>query len=117
MARLVVGIFRMLPLIVILLIIGALVYLAIKKRKNSAVAKELLIKLTFWINAILSCVLLLIMIYALIDKSDVVIELSGACLCITAFFFIISLICKSVFLKHRPNYPWKRSRFFLFFKK
>lgn len=108
MARLIVGIFRMMPLEILIGIIAVIGYLIVSQKKGTSIAKEFLIKVVFYINSVLSLAFLIITLYAFVDKNISVAELSGACLILCAFSLLITIFCKRIFLKHRPNYRWKR---------
>lgn len=108
MARIVVWIFRLLPLEIILLVAAYAGFKILSNRKNSTIAKEALIKVVMWFNIVLGAIFLLIALYALADGNNWVIEITLAFAIICAIFLAIALICKHNFLKRRPNYPWKR---------
>lgn len=111
MLRLLVTLFRMLPILIIVGIICIFVYAFLKRKINPDIAKEFYIKLAFWINLILGSISFLIVLYAMADHNNTVIELAGACLILFSVIFIISAICRAIFLKNRPDYPWKRINF------
>lgn len=117
MARIIVAIFRMMPLEILIGIIAVIGYLILSEKKGSSVAKEFFIKLVLYVNAFFSIALIIITLYAILDNNLAVIELSGACLALCLIAYFIALICKRIFLKNRPRYPWKRIDFKKFFKK
>lgn len=108
MARIIVWIFRLLPVEIALLVAAYAGFKVLSNRKNSTIAKEALIKVVMWFNIVVGGVFLLIALYALADGNNWVIEIALAFAIICAFFLAIALVCKYNFLKKRPNYPWKR---------
>ena len=111
MARLIVAIFRMMPLEIAIGIIAVVGYLILSQKKGASVAKEFFIKLVLYVNYALGAAFLIITLYAILDKNMAVVELSGACLILCALALAAALIAKRVFLKNRPGYRWKRINF------
>lgn len=117
MARIIVLIFRLMPLEIAIGIIAVIAYFALASLKNTSVAKEVLIKIVFFVNATLFIAFALITLYSVLDKNLAMIELSGCCTAICGVVGTIAYICKRAFLKKRPNYPWKRVDFKKLLKK
>ena len=117
MARLIVLIFRLMPLEIAIGIIAVIAYFALASVKNTSVAKEVLIKIVLFVNTVLFIAFALITLYSVLDNNWAMIELAGCCTGICGIAALIAFICKRVFLKNRPNYTWKRVNFKKFFKK
>lgn len=99
--------YRILPLLVVLAVIAAAVYLVMSFRYSSERAKATLVKVFFWLNAVLSVVFLLITAYALLERNEAVVELFGSCLAVTLIGLAVTLICRAVFKKNHPRYGEK----------
>ena len=117
MARIIVLIFRLMPLEIAIGIIAVIAYLALASVKNTSVAKEVLIKIVLFINTVLFVAFALITLYSVLDHNTAMIEISGCCAGICAIAGMAAIIAKRVFLKNRPSYPWKRLDFKKFIKR
>lgn len=117
MARIVVWIFRLLPVEIILLLAAFFGYKWLSNRKNSTLAKEVLIKAILWFNVVLGAAFLIIGLYAVVDGNHWVLEIALAFAIICVCFIAGALIAKHNFMKHRPNYPWKRNNAAKIFRK
>lgn len=117
MIRIIVMCFRLMPALVILGLITFFAYQAYKHVKGDTIAKEIAIKITFWLSTIVVLASLLITLYAIADNSWIVTDLSLAMAVLFVIPLIIALICRHNFLKKRPNYPWIKRKFWKkFFK-
>lgn len=96
--------YRMLPLLVVMAVIAAIVYLIMSFRYSSERAKAALIRVFTWLCAILSGIFALITAYALFEHNQPVIELFGSCLIVTLVGLVITCICHAVFRKNHPRY-------------
>ncbi len=99
--------YRILPLLIVLAVIAVAVYLIMSFRYSSERAKATLIKVFFWLNAVLSIAFLLITAYALLERNAAVSELFGSCLAVTVIGLAVTLICRAVFKKNHPRYGEK----------
>ena len=117
MARIIVLIFRLMPLEIAIGVIAVIAYFALASVKNTSIAKEVLIKIVLFINTVLFVAFALITLYSVLDHHIAMIEISGCCAGICGVVALIALICKRVFLKNRPNYSWKRVDFKKLFKR
>ena len=117
MARIIVLIFRLMPLEIAIGIIAVIAYFALASVKNTSVAKEALIKVVLFVNTILFALFLLVTLYSVLDHNMAVIEIAGCCAGICGIAALIAVICKKVFLKNRPGYRWKRIDFKKLFNK
>ena len=68
---------RIIPLIIILAIVAAIVYLVATWRYSPNKAKEILIRVFTWFTGILSAALALICVYVLLDGNWAVFELTA----------------------------------------
>lgn len=96
--------YRLLPLVVVLVIVALAVYLIMTFRYSSDKAKAVLIRVFFWIFTVLSAVFLLITLYALLERNEPVIELFGSCLALTVIGLVVTLICRAIFRRNHPYY-------------
>lgn len=96
--------YRILPLLVLLAIVAAVVYIIMSFRYSSERAKATLIKVFTWLCGILSIFFALVTVYALFEQNQAVIELAGSCLAVTVIGLVITRICNYVFRKNHPRY-------------
>lgn len=96
--------YRILPLLVLLAVVAAVVYVIMSFRYSSEKAKAALITVFTWLCAVLSVVFGLITVYALFEQNQPVIELTGSCLAVTLIGLAITRICNRVFRKNHPHY-------------
>ena len=99
--------YRLIPLIVILAIIGIIVYLVVAWRYTDTKAKEMVIKAFIWTNGILSGVFALATLYAVIESNWFVMDFFATCLAFMLIMLGCTFLAKHQFLKHHPNYKWK----------
>lgn len=96
--------YRILPLLVLLAVVAAIVYIIMSFRYSSERAKAVLITVFTWLCAILSVFFAIVTLYALFEHNQTVIELAGSCLAVTLIGLIITRICNRVFRKNHPRY-------------
>lgn len=96
--------YRILPLLAVLAVVAVAVYLIMSFRYSSEHAKATLIKVFFWLNAVLSVAFLLVTAYALLERNEAVTELFGSCLAVTLIGLAVTLVCRAVFRKNHPRY-------------
>lgn len=96
--------YRILPLLVLLAVVAAVVYVIMSFRYSSDKAKATLITVFTWLCGILSVVFAVITLYALFEQNVPVIELTGSCLAVTLIGLVITRICNYVFRKNHPHY-------------
>ena len=99
--------YRIVPLLAILAIIGAIVYAFMSWRYTPARAKEALIKVFIVLNTALSVVFFLGVLYAWIEENAFVADFFFTCLATTLILLGITFICRRKFLKNNPNYRWR----------
>ncbi|MDO5329177.1 MAG: guanylate cyclase [Coriobacteriia bacterium] len=95
---------RLIPLVAIILFIGLIIYLVAQAKYSPNRAKQIVIKVFFWINIVLLAFFCLSCIYAILDKNEAVLDLFASFAAVPALGLIITLICRAVFLKHHPEY-------------
>ena len=96
--------YRIIPLLVLLAIVAAIVYVIMSFRYSSERAKAVLIRVFTWLCAILSVAFGIITVYALFEHNDPVVELFGSCLAVTLIGLVITRICNAIFRKNHPHY-------------
>lgn len=107
MIRIIAGISRSIPLIILLAIAAVVLYFAIAHKKSPAHAKEILIKVFTIVCTIITAAFLLLALYALADGNNTIMELALACAGVGLLGLIITLICKHFFKKNNPHYQWE----------
>lgn len=96
--------YRIIPLLVVLAVIAAAVYVIMSFRYSSERAKDTLIRVFTWLTAALSVVFALGTLYAVFEQNQTVIELAGSFLATTLIGLGITRICNHVFRKNHPHY-------------
>lgn len=96
--------YRILPLLVVLAVVAAAVYLIMSFRYSSERAKAVLIRVFAILCTVLSIIFALITLYALFEHNQPVIELFGSCLAVTAIGLAITAICNRIFKRNHPRY-------------
>lgn len=96
--------YRIIPLLVLLAVVAAIVYVIMSFRYSSERAKATLIKVFTWLTIVLSVFFALVTLYAVFEHNDTVIELAGSCLAVTVIGLVITRICNHVFRKNHPRY-------------
>ena len=99
--------YRIIPLLILMAVVAAVVYLIMSFRYSSDHAKVALIKVFTWLCGILSIFFAIVTAYALFEQNNPVIELSGSCLAITLIGLGTARICNHVFKKNHPHYGEK----------
>ena len=99
--------YRVLPLLAILAIIGVVIYVFMSWRYTPARAKEAVIKTFIALNGALSILFALATIYAWIENNAFVADFFITCLATTLIMLGITFMCRRIFLKHNPNYRWR----------
>jgi len=96
--------YRIIPLLIVLAIIALVVYLVMSFRYTSNVAKKALIDIFTWLNIVLSGVFLIVLLYALFEGNQLVIELGASFLATTLIGLGITRLCNFIFKKNHPNF-------------
>lgn len=96
--------YRIIPLLVLLAIVAAVVYLIMSFRYSSDKAKATLIKVFTWLCAVLSVFFALATAYALFEQNQAVMEFAASLLATTLVGLVITRICNQVFKKNHPHY-------------
>ena len=95
---------RIVPLLILLGVIAAVVYIVMSFRYSSNRAKSILIFVFTWLMGILTVAFVIMAIYALLDKNDVVFELGLSFAAVTLIGLGITRWCNHVFEKNHPDY-------------
>ena len=104
---------RIIPLLIVLAVVAAIVYLVATWRYSPNKAKEILIRVFTWFTGLLSIALAVICLYVLLDNNMAVLELTASFLATSLIALGITRICWAVFVKNHPNYkkrPQKTER-------
>ena len=94
---------RIVPLIILLAVVAAVIYLVVTYRHSPARAKEVLIQVFTWVCAVLSALFGLASVYAFFDNAPAVLDLTLSLMAVGLIGF-----CNYRFLKHNPHYRKKR---------
>lgn len=100
---------RIIPLLIVLAVVAAIVYLVATWRYSPNKAKEILLRVLTWFTGVLSAAFAVICLYVLADGNMPVLELAAAFLATALVALGITRICHAVFVHHHPNYK-KRSQ-------
>lgn len=101
---------RIIPLIIILAIVAAIVYLVATWSYSPNKAKEILIRVFTWFTGVLSIALAVICLYVLLDGNWAVFELTASFLATALIALGVTRICHAVFVRHHPNYKKKAQK-------
>ena len=92
------------PMILILLIVGLVIYLIAQAKYSPNRAKVIVIKVSLVVNLIIMGFFLFWALYSLIDKNMLTLEFALSLAAIPAIALVITLICRTVFYKHHPKF-------------
>lgn len=95
---------RVLPLIVILIALAIVVYAFVSTTRGGTRAKEIVLRMFWWICAVGSGIFLLMLLYSFLDGNLFVAELVGSCLAIMLVGWGIELLCAWRFRRHHPDF-------------
>ncbi len=101
---------RMLPLVVLLLVLALVVYLVLAYKYSPNRAKEILIKLFLLLTSILMGFFGLVGLYSWFESNKGVFELALGFFLVAFVGFVITLVCRMVFLARHPQYRKKPTK-------
>lgn len=104
MLRLLAGLTRSIPLVILLVVLAVVIYFFIAWRRSPLRAKEILIKVFTVLCSAIAIFFALVSIYAVVDNNTPVLELAASCAVVGVVGLIITLICRHFFRKHHPHY-------------
>ena len=99
-----VRIYRIVPLIAVLLILALVVYFVARFKFPSPRAKQIVINLFVVLTTLLNVFFLLATLYAFFDNNLFGVELFASFLVVTIVGQIITMVCNHRFLQHYPQY-------------
>lgn len=99
---------RVVPLLIIMALAAGLIYVVVTYRHSPARAKEVLIKIFTWFNAIVIGFFALVSLYAFFDNAPAVLDLSLSFMAVGLVALAITRLANWRFLKNNPNYRKKR---------
>ena len=97
---------RLVPLVLILLVIGVIIYLVAQAKYNPPRAKQIVIKVFFWINLILLIFFTLLCLYAFFENNKSVFELFLSFAFVPLLGLLITITCYVIFIRRYPNYKY-----------
>lgn len=106
----VVRLLRAMPLVIALAVLAVVVYALVASLRSPDRAKEVLIKLFCVLTGALSAFFCLASAYAVFEANQPVLELASAFAAVSVLALGVVLVCRAVFLRRRPGYPWRKGR-------
>lgn len=101
---------RLVPLVAILLFVGLIIYLIAQAKYSPYRAKQIVLKVFFWICIVLTAFFVLCCIYSILDKNIAVLELFASFAAVPAFGLLIVLLCRAIFYRHHPEFKDKANK-------
>ena len=102
---------RLVPLVVILLLLGFIIYIIAQIKYSPNKAKAIVIKLFIWICSILTIFFLLCCLYAVLDANNIpALELFLSFATVPAVGLLITLLCKLIFNKNHPDFKLEAAK-------
>lgn len=98
---------RTIPLIILMAVLAAVIYLVVTYRHSPARAKEVLIKVFTWLNGVIVGFFGLVALYALFEANEAVLDLAACFAAVGIIGLGVTLWCKHVFLRNNPSYRKK----------
>ena len=95
---------RIVPMLIVLAVVAAIVYIVAAWRYSPNRAKELLIRIFTAITGAVSAFFLLVCAYAWLERNGAVFDLSFSFLLTALIGLAVTRICRAVFLRHNPAY-------------
>lgn len=95
---------RLLPIFAVVIIAAVLAYFIISWLSSANRAKEVLIKAFLVLCSVFSGFFVLAMLYAVLEQNWVAVEFAFTFLVPGLVGLAITLICRSVFLRHNPEF-------------
>ncbi len=99
---------RIVPLLLILAVVAAVVYLVVAYRRSPARAKEVLIFVFTWLCGIIAAFFGVVLLYALFESNEGVADLGGSFMAVGLIGLAVTRICAYRFIKRNPHYKEKR---------
>lgn len=101
---------RVIPMLLVLALVAAVVYVFVAYTKSPLRAKEVVIKMFLAITGVLSVFFGLFTLYSLFESNEGVFDLAVSFLLTALVGLGITLLCRWRFLKNHPNYRLKPER-------
>ncbi len=101
---------RVIPMLLVLAVAAAVVYVFVAYTKSPLRAKEVVIKMFLAITGALSVFFVLFTLYSLFESNEGVFDLAVSFLITALVGLGITLLCRWRFLKNHPNYRIKPDR-------
>ena len=95
---------RIIPLLVILAVVAAVIYLVAAWRYSPNRAKVILIRAFTVITGVISGFFVLATAYAAFEQNWTAVEIAASFLAVGLIGLAITLICRWAYLRHHPNY-------------
>ena len=97
---------RIVPMLIVLAVVAAIVYIVAAWRYSPNRAKELLIRIFTAITGAVSAFFLLVCAYAWLEAQRRPCSICRSCFLLTALIGLaVTRICRAVFLRHKPRVP------------
>lgn len=98
---------RIVPLLLILAVAAAIIYLVVTYRSSPARAKEVLVKVFTWLCGIIAAFFGIVSLYALFESNEAVLDLAASFMVVGLIGLGVTRWCNYLFLKHNPHYRKK----------
>lgn len=98
---------RIVPLLIILALLAAVLYVVVSYRRSPARAKEILIQSFTWICGAIAAFFGIVSLYALFEGNRAVLDLAASFMAVGLVGLVIVRCCNHVFLKNNPAYKKK----------
>lgn len=96
--------YRIVPLLVVLALVAAIVYVVAAWRYSPTRAKEILIRSFTVLTGVLTALFVLASLYALLDGNRAVLELTLSFAAVAGAALVVTRVCRSVFVRNHPSY-------------
>lgn len=101
---------RLVPLLLILALLAAVIYLVVTYRHSPARAKEVLISVFTWLCAAIAAFFGIVSLYALFESNSGVLDLAASFMAVGLIGLGVTRICAYRFRKNNPHYKSKSQR-------
>lgn len=99
--------FRTLPLLAVLAVVAAIIYVVVSWKHSPARAKEILIRAFTVITGVITGLFALASLYAWFEHNADVFDLFFTFFLAAALALVVTQVCRAVFLRHNPAYRLK----------
>lgn len=95
---------RIVPLLLVMALVAAVIYIVVSYRRSPTRAKEILVKIFTWFCSIVAVFFGLVSLYALFESNTGVLDLAVSFAVVGLIGLGIARWCNHVLVKHNPHY-------------